>query len=1155
MKTDNVQRLRQAILVLAWIGWTAAASAQAPLTVNGVTDRTVTADLVTFQVPSSNGYSYAVTLDGARVPTDLSIAVTNVDYHELRVSRTNVNTGAISNSLVRFIVRSSERKDSEWGIAPWVPYPVINATAAELAGAQLRVWVPQDYPLGLEIPVVAWIENAQGGAVRAHALLTAPGQPSIQLRRGAGSGYLAATNPAGPLEYAAGVPGLRTNKTINLEASTSWTSVGGSLSGATVWPANSRIAVTANLTIPAGASLTIGEGTIVKLNSRINITNNGAIRINGTEARPVVFTPASRSQPWGGFFLRQNTSTLDANGTIFVASGADPSAGAGHRSEQCLFFLDLRPRLALTNCAAIDMAGQFGHCSSAMTNSSDPKWTVVNIAHSLVQHCITGGEWNGCQLKFLNSALIEVPYATPVFADNDEDGIYFMYGEYELRDSVLGWTRDDGMDAGSGNGGSVTVSNVWMESTFHEGFAWSGGGGTSGTRRGTNDHCVVINCGQGYECGWSAGGVSYSPDVFVKDSISLANGNGLRFGDNYDWSYYGFLRVTNSLILNNQHDTFGWNWQTDSGGWIYRTANMDLQNNFLTAPSSYHPNNSTWDPARDGWRLAEYMSTPPDAPVGVAFATWTNQLDMASLFKGVPVGLSCFTTNFVSVDYALLNSAGAPLAEGTLTFAPGDTIKKIYPLGFDVSTQSVIRVVLHDPVRGELTGETNFTFSGFVPAPEISCWISSALLPQSRLPEGNLVKLSSPSALPVRVGYVYLADDDPVASGTLEFAPGQTVQWIDASQAQGPSFTLVQLNLRQPQNGTLAGITRVNYGVPPLEVSFGVGASQLDLALFTNGLPVGLTRTSSAPVTVTFRCEGQGGVLTNGTLSFASGQTAQTLRLPTVNPNLYDLLRVSLVRATGAELVAPSNVFFVRTFSAPTPLLVTSSSSWRYLDTGGNAGTAWRNLAYDDSSWSNGLAQLGFNDGDEATPIRQNGTNGQPTITFYFRQKFVVPNPGLFTNLALWLLRDDGGVAYLNGSEVYRSPSMPALPTTITYQTLANAQGSSAPADNTVDRTNLSPSLLLTGTNVVAVEIHQHRSDSSDVSFAFSLTAQPTPTLPPQPVFLSSLGGQLALAWGATGFVLEQADQVTGPWSQAATTSPYLMSPTGAQKFFRLRKL
>ena len=117
------------------------------------------------------------------------------------------------------------------------------------------------------------------------------------------------------------------------------------------------------------------------------------------------------------------------------------------------------------------------------------------------------------------------------------------------------------------------------------------------------------------------------------------------------------------------------------------------------------------------------------------------------------------------------------------------------------------------------------------------------------------------------------------------------------------------------------------------------------------------------------------------------------------------------------------------------------------------------------------------------------GTNGQNSITFYFRQTFLASNSIPFTQLSLWLLRDDGGVVYLNGSEIYRSSSLPPLPAIITSQTLAtNLAGGAAPPDNTIDTALLSAELLQTGPNLVAVEIHQQAASSSDVSFDFGLT-------------------------------------------------------------------
>jgi len=319
---------------------------------------------------------------------------------------------------------------------------------------------------------------------------------------------------------------------------------------------------------------------------------------------------------------------------------------------------------------------------------------------------------------------------------------------------------------------------------------------------------------------------------------------------------------------------------------------------------------------------------------------------------------------------------------------------------------------------------------------------------------------------------------------------------------------------------------------------------------------VGLNRASSNAVSVDFVCETAGTVLTNGMLVFNPGETLQTLWLPTVNPDAEALLRVSLSDALNAQLAAPSNLFFLELTSNASPILVTSNGWWRYLDTGGDAGQAWRHLAYPDTGWSNGVAQLGFEDEDEATPIRRVGTNGQSTLTFYFRHTFVVEEPRVYTNLALWLLRDDGGVVYLNGAEAYRSPTLPPLPAAITFQTLANHLSvSDAPSDNTVDQASLSPSFLMAGTNVVAAEIHQHRTDSSDVSFDLALIGEPpAPPVPPV-LHWGQFAGQIALVWRDPRFLLEQADEVTGPWTRlSSAASPCVLDPGTGNVFYRLRR-
>jgi len=134
---------------------------------------------------------------------------------------------------------------------------------------------------------------------------------------------------------------------------------------------------------------------------------------------------------------------------------------------------------------------------------------------------------------------------------------------------------------------------------------------------------------------------------------------------------------------------------------------------------------------------------------------------------------------------------------------------------------------------------------------------------------------------------------------------------------------------------------------------------------------------------------------------------------------------------------------------------------------------------------------LGYGDGDEATVVQDNPTPGyNPAdtdgyITTYFRHSFVVSNPAGLTSLQLRLLRDDAGVVYLNGREIFRSSNLPRPPTPITYLTRATlgAKGEDYP---TLSATN-----LVEGTNVLAVEIHQELPSSPDISFDLRLAGLP----------------------------------------------------------------
>ena len=658
---------------------------RAQIGISGVTDKTVYVDQVTFTITNTAGFAYDARLEGRPVPVGAPVLLTRTGYQELSVFATNTVTSAVTSRLVRFIVRTAERSSTEDGLPPWTPYPTIPSAPGEFAGAALRLLAPESFPTGLEIPVVAWVENATGHAVRVSGQVAALGQTSFKLFRGVGSGFLSATNPAGVLLYSPFIAGLTTNKSITLESTTNWTNVSGTVSGNVTWPAGARMSVTNTLTIPAGSTLTIGEGAIVRLGARVNIQLDGALVINGTLDHPVVFTPAARTQPWGGFLLEKNTSQLTATAAIFTGSGAEPSwFGANgrpgsHRTEQALFYCTNAPSVTLTDCAAIALAGQFGHA----VNGGQ-----FQLTRFLMQRCTSGGEFTGSSWTVNDSAFIECPDDSADFVDGDNDALYFVSGTHGFTNTLIGWTKDDGVDSGGSGAGLLNFQNCWFESTFHEGNSLSGTG-----KNVTHRDDVFINCGQALESGYDG------PNGVMLHCLATGNLIGGRFGDNYNWTYGGTLRATNSLLLYNLRDVWGMNW----ADWTYRSNQMDIRSNYLSAPDPRWTSNALWNPATDGARLAEFLNLPADSAVGVGFALRTNRLTAVELTNGVPIRLSRFSTNAVSVSYSVESPDGI-LVSGSLTFYPGETVKNLALPIASPEAYELLSLRLGNPVNCELTG-------------------------------------------------------------------------------------------------------------------------------------------------------------------------------------------------------------------------------------------------------------------------------------------------------------------------------------------------------------------------------------------------------------------------------------------------------------------
>ena len=193
--------------------------------------------------------------------------------------------------------------------------------------------------------------------------------------------------------------------------------------------------------------------------------------------------------------------------------------------------------------------------------------------------------------------------------------------------------------------------------------------------------------------------------------------------------------------------------------------------------------------------------------------------------------------------------------------------------------------------------------------------------------------------------------------------------------------------------------------------------------------------------------------------------------------------------------------------------LVATGSVWRYLDDGSDQGTNWVSMTFDDNKWRSGPAELGYGDKAEGRPEATEisyGTNvATKGISYYFRRSFTVLDAASFRDLTVNLLRDDGAVVYLNGTEIFRS-NMPEGP----VNSLTRAINAVAGVEETTYFPNAAaPFLLREGTNVLAVEVHQSSPDSSDVSFDLSLDGSRVllaPAILAEPVSQRTQAGQTA---------------------------------------------
>ena len=199
----------------------------------------------------------------------------------------------------------------------------------------------------------------------------------------------------------------------------------------------------------------------------------------------------------------------------------------------------------------------------------------------------------------------------------------------------------------------------------------------------------------------------------------------------------------------------------------------------------------------------------------------------------------------------------------------------------------------------------------------------------------------------------------------------------------------------------------------------------------------------------------------------------------------YDLKAIpySLVESASWRAKHPrQEVYLISALSrAKTRYFEKGAEDWKFFDQLPPAEN-WNTLDFDDSDWQQGKSPLGYGESIIETTLSFGDDPDNKNPSVYFRRQFSVNDPSVLAKLVGRIRADDGAVVYLNGSEVYRQ-NMPEG--TITETTNA----SSSAKEGVFEQFLIAPSQVVAGRNVLAVSIHQHDADSSDLVLDMDLGA------------------------------------------------------------------
>jgi hypothetical protein len=381
--------------------------------------------------------------------------------------------------------------------------------------------------------------------------------------------------------------------------------------------------------------------------------------------------------------------------------------------------------------------------------------------------------------------------------------------------------------------------------------------------------------------------------------------------------------------------------------------------------------------------------------------------------------------------------------------------------------------------------------------------------------------------------------------------PGATDPGLTLTDVQAPDTGDYTVRVSNPVGSAVSSAATLTVNTGPAPPSIGT-QPQSQTALVGSNPAFTVVAYGSAPLNYQWRFDGVD----------IPGATAGTLNLANVQLSQAGAYTVVIVNGLGSITSAVATLTV--TLEPITTTLVDMNAVWHYLDTGVDPGPGWANPAFDHTAWSSGPGKLGFKtpgNAGFATVLSYGPDSSNKYVTYYFRKPFDVTSLAGITDLTVDVLRDDGVVLYLNGTEVFRN-NLPPAPSHVQLSTNCTDNGS------VIQTASIPTSSLVVGVNTLAAEVHQSSVRSSDLVFDARLTMTAVPT--PAPIVLSisaagTSGEAVAFdftAYAGLGYTVQNTDSLTATnwliWSQipsALTNRTITVSdepPLAPKRFFRV---